>query len=173
MERVRLLRTAGLTAARALEGRFWRAVTSSHPLDTGGTQASGGRFNPRWEFGVLYCSDSPQLALAEESAQGDAHDVQVIPVDVALARVLDLTDPLIRSGFLLRREDLTGDDRELTQRVGRAARAAGLEALLVPSVHGGTNLVVFLDRLDLGAQVRLVEGEQAERYALAHAAAAP
>ena len=164
MEPTQVLRIAGLTAGRRLEGRFWRAVDGAKPLDTNGTLAGGGRYNPPGEFGALYCSDSPEQASSEKAAQAADQPVRLVPIDVALAFVLDLSDPFCRASFLLRESDLTGRDHELTRRIGRAARAVGLEALLVPAAQGlGRNLVVFLDRLLPASRVRAATEQASER----------
>ncbi len=105
-------------------------------MDTNGTRSAGGRYNPKDEIAALYCSESAQLALAEEARQGASTQPRVVPIDVELERVLDLTDPRVRASYLLREADLCAEDHTLTTRIGRAARECGFEALLVPSVGG-------------------------------------
>lgn len=146
LEPSHLLRVVGLRAARSLDGYFWRAVRGVDSMRTSQTRQLGGRYNPQWEFEALYCCGSRELC-PKEASGGDSGPLRVTPLEVRLERVLDLTDPLLRTSLLLREADLTGDDEELTQRIGRAARDAGFEGLLVPSVQGGRDLVVFLDRL--------------------------
>lgn len=54
-------------------------------------------------------------------------------------------------------------DWTLTQELGRLAREAGFEALLVPSAATpGTNLVLFPDRLDPASSVHLLAVEPFE-----------
>jgi RES domain-containing protein len=157
LEPAHLLRVVGLRAARGLDGRFFRAVLGVDPLDTSETRQLGGRYNPRWEFEALYCSWSRELCLKEQAAHSGSAPSRVVPLDARLDRVLDLTDPFLRTSLLLRETDLTGEDEELTQRIGRVARDAGFEGLLVPAVHGGRNLVVFLDRLSSRSYVSAFE----------------
>ncbi len=157
MEPVHLLRVVGLRAAHAVEGRYWRASHGVDPLDTSLSRQEGGRFNPPWEFEALYCSWSRELSLKELAARAETRPPRVTPLDVRLDRVLDLSDPFLRTSLLLREADLTGEDEDLTRRLGRAARDVGFEGLLVPAVFGGRDLVVFLDRLGSRSYVHAFE----------------
>lgn len=84
-----------------------------------------------------------------------------------LTIVLDLTDAAIRRKLGLTLRDLVeedwqgiqaGGEESWTQAIGRGARAAGFEALLVPSARHrrGKNLVVFPDRLREGSFLKAV-----------------
>ncbi len=163
LEPTHLLRVVGLGAARRLEGRFWRAFDGANPLDTSGTRLSGGRYNPRWEFEALYGSWSRELCLRDRDGDREDARAHVAALDVQLEQVLDLSNPFVRMSFLLREEDLTGDEWELTGRIGRVARDAGFEALLVPTNHGGRSIVVFLDRL--GPRSYVTAAEQVDQGA--------
>jgi RES domain-containing protein len=86
---------------------------------------------------------------------------------VKLGTVLNLTDSAIRRkiGFTL--TELLDEDWEAiqargeeswTQAIGRGCCQAGFESILVPSArhHGGTNIVVFPDRLAAGSMLELL-----------------
>jgi RES domain-containing protein len=76
-------------------------------------------------------------------------------VPVRLRRVVDLTGPGVAAALGLSRETLTGPDLAPGQALAARLRAAGVEGLLTWSAAdpGGTNLVVFLDRLDPASAV--------------------
>lgn len=93
----------------------------------------------------------------------------MLSLDYDLQHVIDLRIP-----HTLEKLNLTIDELKqpwkiaqaenrpfLTQRIGAAARAVNVEALLVPSarVDGGTNLAIFTDRLRKGSRVILYVGE--------------
>ncbi|MFQ6090246.1 MAG: RES domain-containing protein, partial [Candidatus Bipolaricaulia bacterium] len=85
-------------------------------------------------------------------------------VQVTLRKVLDLSDDRVLRELGIERGDLmrvTGDEAEdyrLTREIARAARAAGFEALKVPSVTTcGSNLVVFSDRLSRSSGLELLD----------------
>ena len=69
-------------------------------------------------------------------------------IKVRVARVFDLTDPSTREKLGIRLEDLVSGEWGITQDLGRAARRAGFNALIVPSAAGShRNLVIFKDLL--------------------------
>lgn len=86
-----------------------------------------------------------------------------------LTKVLDLTDPDIRLAIGVTESDLKMEWDEVqraggeahTQSIGRLAREAGFEAIIVPSArHSGANLVVLNpDSLSAPAQL-LVAGQR-------------
>ena len=84
-------------------------------------------------------------------------------VRVELHKVLDLTDPATLELLGIRREELVSPDWRLTQELGRKIREAGFEAALVPSAAtSGTNLALFLDRLQPASSVQLSDLEPIE-----------
>lgn len=132
-----------------------------------GTKAFGGRWTPPGAFATVHASLDVHAALAEslgtQSHYGigaaDRLPLVLVALDVSLRRVLDLTRESILVALNLSRQRLVrcrwraAMDRgqeALTQSVGRVAfEAAALEGMLVPSAQarGGTNLIVFPDRL--------------------------
>jgi RES domain-containing protein len=150
-------RSLAVHLAGPLRARFCRATEegeSDDVLDLEASRRSGGRYNPPGEFGAVYCSDSPELCLAERISNGGSGRMAVVPVEVVLKRVLDLTSTSVREALGVPLEDLVSDGHEVTRRLGVAARASGIEALLAPSARGpGRNLVLFLDALDPSSRV--------------------
>jgi RES domain-containing protein len=112
----------------------------------------------------VYASLDPETALAESLAHyrrfgvpiRDAMPRTLNAVSLALHRILDLTAGTVRRHLavsqsrMLAEEWWIGQERDeeaVTQAVGRAAQAAGLEGLIVPSAArlGGKGLVYFPD----------------------------
>jgi RES domain-containing protein len=88
-----------------------------------------------------------------------------------LQAVFDLTDPDIRQSIGFSFQELVGEDwraiqddgeESWTQAIGRGARTAGFEALLVPSArcNDGRNMVVFPNRLLAGSTLLIQSPEE-------------
>jgi len=159
---------AGLPG-RQLRGQFYRLVPQhlqDRALSPEGSGLYGGRYNPKRAFEALYCGEGPAVCWAEvrKTTGGRRLGPFVLAsVMVKLQRVLDLTDHAVLQRLGLRPEDLVASDWAHTQELGRLARQAGFEALLVPSAAPpGRNLVLFPDRLNPASSVHLVSVEPAE-----------
>lgn len=163
-------RIAALRPAQ-IQGNFFRIVSAKYQneiLSTAGSFQYGGRYNPKGEFGWLYLSEGEEICAAEVLRAADDPDFFKQPricgtIQVMLEKVLDLTDEQILKELGIRKEDLlqdTGDrerDYRLPRRIGRLARAAGFEALKVPSVTSqGNNLVIFRENLSGRAKVEVI-----------------
>ena len=92
----------------------------------------------------------------------------IVEVGVKLVKVLDLTNSEVRDALDVREADLIAEwegiqaagGESLTQYIGRFARDAGFEALIVPSArHLGHNLVI-LNLNDLSAESQVEEIKQ-------------
>ena len=151
-----------------------------------GSRLGGKRFNTRLEFGAVYTSLDPHTATAEvdgKYADFDVHPADIPStakhpqvrtfIDFRLQRVLDLCDPAVRRRLGVTRADLgrgwmksnSRDEESFTQALGRAARSAGFEALLVPSrFAGGVNLVWFPGRLLPGSRVWIPHEKELLNY---------
>ena len=138
-------------------------ATAEHLLSGLGGIMAAGRWNAMGAFRVVYACLTPEGALAEALARSrhrgiaDSHAMPLVvsALRARLATVLDLRtdaagDALAVSPEALAREDwrvATGGGREsLSQAVGRAAHAAGLEGMIVPGV-AAANLLILPDHL--------------------------
>lgn len=138
-----------------------------------GSARAGGRWNPAGSFPTVYASLEPETAMSESLATFRYYGWPLhsaLPrlfraIHVELGSVLDLRElppghPLHEWMERALREDwriLQSRGWESTsQAIGRAACAAGLEGLLVPShaSPGGGNLVAFPERLGPGSTIR-------------------
>lgn len=154
---------------RPLRSRFYRILPGhlrDRALSTEGSVLYGGRYNPKDAFGALYCSEKPATCIAEvrkATAGRTLSAFVLVSVTVELQRVLDLTDHAVLQRLGLRSEDLIAPDWAPTQELGRLAREAGFEGLLVPSAAApGTNLVLFPDYLASASSVQLQAIEPVE-----------
>ena len=140
-----------------------------------GAMKGGGRWNPVGLFRTVYASLTPEVATAEALAHSRHYgipDYQQLPrvlvsLEVALERVLDLTDGRVRQCMRISLARMMSDDwraaqdagREaLTQAIGRAAFDAGCEGMLVPSraVRGTANLALFVDQFRPASRLKVV-----------------
>jgi RES domain-containing protein len=128
-----------------------------------------GRWNRHAEYGCLYTSLSADGARAEYAKElrrvavepSEDKPKDLVSLNVAVARVLNLTDADKRLEFGVTLETLRGDsddDLESCRLVADLARLAGYDAILSPSaaLDGATNLNLYIDgRAD---HMRLMEG---------------
>ncbi len=177
-------RVANLAAAaREFHGEIYRSVSpkyaTARDLVTGeGAKRFGGRWNP---VGVpaIYGSLTPQTALEETLAHARYYGLPIntsmprtfVAIHVELSRVLDLTAGRnLQSLRVSEQRMLECDWRKVgaagrepvTQRIGRLAAEANLEAILVRSSadNDGSNLVVFSDNLWTTSRVSVVSPDR-------------
>lgn len=131
-----------------------------------GSKITGGRFNFKGTFEVLYLSCDVHTCIEEttHAARSSGFDVaKMLPrttvgVKVRLSRVLDFTRIGILRQIGISKSVLAGTDWEriqnvenkeaVTQSIGRFAKQVGFEAILVPSaVWRGKNLDIFPDNV--------------------------
>jgi len=148
-------------------------------LSAKGSFLAGRRFNFKRTFEVLYLSCDLHTCLEEttSSLKRDGFETAItlprlmIGIEVNLQRVLNLTDGARRRKLRITSRMLTApnwaktqnvDKKEaFTQQLGRLARDAGFEAILVPSaVTRGKNLDIFPDRLLTGSSLKLINRHQ-------------
>lgn len=133
------------------------------PLWGGAARLFGARFTPQRGFDSIYLADNPITAFIEASAlillpsgpvPRRSAPWTVVTVDGVLNGLLDLTDPAVLAALGTTRHELTGNwvtsPRPPTQVLGQSAfnsgRIVGLK--YASAKHpGGTNLVVFPDRI--------------------------
>lgn len=135
-----------------------------------GSFITGGRFNQRGKFHVLYLSLEKETCLAELEKYAERgglalkkelpHPTTIFPWEIRLSCVLDLTDASVREKLLIDEQMLCQTDWETlqnhyeiiaaTQRIGKLAKDYGFVALLTPSSAkpGGRNLNIFIDNVD-------------------------
>jgi RES domain-containing protein len=160
-----------LPSAIEFSGVCYRSVsqkfaTRKSVTSAAGSLITGGRYNLKGAFEVLYlaldvhtCTEEVTRSMqVSEFVVADSLPRTTIAIEVKLSRVLDLTDSRILRELGVSAAVLAGTDwkniqnnhgREaITQEIGRYAREAGFEALLVPSsVWNGKNLDIFPDKL--------------------------
>ena len=131
------------------------------PLSAIGSRIRGGRYNRKGAFEAFYIANTQETALYETEAifkfagivvgvrhlprvmlslEYNLHDIVELRESTALA-TLGVTIDEFKAPWKLAQAE---DRPTLTQRIGAAAHAVDIEALLVPSarVDAGTNLVV-------------------------------
>ena len=124
--------------------------------------ASGGRWGPRGEFGVLYlgrATDSVVIEayqhLVDIDLEGRLTAAMIGPRNlvtcrVRLSRVLDLRNPAALARAGLTAADLASPvgSYEACQRVGRAAHRYGLDGIMAPAAsRPGETLAVFVQHI--------------------------
>lgn len=149
-------------------GEGWRHLGPLYDPRSGeGARLHGGRFNPPGSFPVLYICQSRPCAVAELMRLGERQAIGVeglLPrvlyrYEIALDRVLDLTNGDVRAQVGLSMDLLTGPDWTACQELGAAAHALGARGINSPSATGvGDILAVFVQHIGLGRlEPQLVE----------------
>jgi len=158
------------TRAAPWSGVIYRSTSPRHFSRDGvlsgmGSFRRGGRWNPAGVKAV-YGSLTPETAMAETLQHYRYYSIPIpdampkvfVAVRVSVQRCLDLGDTATLAALGLGAAELLAEDwrahnqagqEALTQAIGRAVAAAGLEALLAASSaeKGGMNLVVYPDAL--------------------------
>ena len=161
-----ILDAALLDAIDALEGeRFdgnvWRATWATRDPLSG--SSGGGRWSPDNDFEALYTSLEKNGALAEiyyhlsKAPVFASSNTLINKLHVSLEKVLRLSENDLRNLGL---EDPLASriSRAESQVVGAAAYLLDYEALIVPSARWDCeNLVLFLDKFDMGECLQVIE----------------
>lgn len=156
-----LLEALDSLRSEQLEIDVWRVTWASRDPVMG--SSGGGRWSPDNGFEALYTSFSENGAIAEvyhhlsnapvfSSSHVRAHRIQV-----SLEKVLKLDSERLKS---LGIKDPVGTriDYDQTQSIGAAAHLLDYEGIVVPSARWDCmNLVLFLDRIDIGQQLKVQE----------------
>jgi len=160
-------------------GDCWRYQAITHPsgrdiLSGKGAFSHGGRWNAPGAMPVVYGSTLARVALAEAEAHDKYFGIVCrkarlhVCIGMSFSRALDLTAAPVLHKLGLKVRDLQAEDwrkingerhESLTQCVGRAACAAGVEAMLTPSacVKGGVNIAFFPGNKAGGSKVFLYD----------------
>jgi RES domain-containing protein len=179
----RLLDAMKLAAARAhpWSGTIYRSAppkwSAGRDMLTGfGSMKSGARFNAPGSFAAVYGSTTPELAMIESLAYQRRAGLPVeraLPlvfkaVSVEVERLLDLTDAAVLGELSVTADELRTEawwlarargEESLTQAVGRAAHACGVQALLVAPAHAlthGHNVIGLPDHIDPPSRLKVL-----------------
>jgi len=148
-------------------------------LSPEGSRITGGRYNFKGSFGVLYLACDLHTCLEETTQANKAlgFDIArrlprtIVGIKVKLSKVLDLTDKKTRRTIGVSKSVLTETDwrhiqnvrnqEAITQQIGRFAKESGFEAILVPSAQTkGKNLNVFPDNLLPSSRIEVVNEDE-------------
>ncbi|TVQ00231.1 MAG: RES domain-containing protein [Balneolaceae bacterium] len=163
---------------KRVQDRLWREINTEYiletkpkPLYSDGPVKSGARFTPKGGFRTLYLTYDRQTASLEIQASFKKNDGKIIdladrsttilPIDVDLDAVLDLTDTNILDLLKTNTSELTGEWRytqitsvAVTQILGQAAfeskRIKAIKYHSAKDPYQGRCLAVFIDRLVKG-----------------------
>lgn len=165
----------------AWEGVIYRSApprwAAGRDLITGaGSMKAGGRFNAAGSFPIVYGSTTPELAMIESLAfQRRAglpveHAMPLVfkAISVKVQRLLDLTDPHVLAALQVASDQLVNEawwlvrlrgEESLSQAVGRAAHAAGIQALRAASAHSaahGHNILLLPDHIRPPSELKVL-----------------
>jgi RES domain-containing protein len=137
---------------------LWRAVQEGYdPLSTQGARIRGGRWHPAG-IDVLYTSFEPTTAraeLARAAALQLRPEAELYPITLArlavTAEIVELDEDEVLKLLGVQVPFTALVPTKQTQRIGRAAIDAGIEALVVPSVAAPALNAVLLSKSVLGA----------------------
>ncbi len=161
-----------------VQKRLWRELNTEYileanpkPLYSEGPVKSGARFTPKGGFRTLYLSYARLTASLEIQSSFKKNDgslidladrpTTILPVDVDIDSVLDLTDDSLVQMLKTNYSELTGEWRysqissiAITQVLGRAAfntnRIKAIKYRSAKDPQHGVCLAVFIDRLVKG-----------------------
>jgi len=149
---------------RPFEGIAWRHMFND--LDPARANTRGARWNPPG-IAAIYTSLDRDTAIAEAdfviASQPYRPHVtrQLYQIRLALSAVVDLSERAVLGDFGVTPALLASPDHSPCQNVGGACHWLGADGILVPSarLQAGTNLVVYVDRMDIDAPFAAVDRE--------------
>lgn len=161
-----------------VQKRLWRELNTEYILETNpkplyseGPVKSGARFTPKGGFRTLYLSYDRMTASLEIQSSFKRNDgslidladrsTTILPIDVDIDSVLDLTDDSLVQKLKTNNSELTGEWRysqissiAVTQILGRAAfntdRIKAIKYRSAKDPQQGVCLALFIDRLVKG-----------------------
>lgn len=169
--------------AVTFEGTIVRSVGTRYAnendfLSGRGAAQTGGRWSPRG-VRAIYASLDVVTATREAYANFLVYGFPLSAIrprvmagaTARLQVVLDLNDRRTRGRTAFTLTDLTqedwaaiqaGGEESWTQAIGRGARAAGFEAILVPSARcrAGRNIVIFPENIAKGSSLKLLSPQE-------------
>ena len=156
--------------AKPFRAKVYRIIARHYqhqPLSQERSLSYGGRYNPPYQFGALYCGLSEEICWLEIEKRHEGplkrSRFKLIPIRLHLQKVLDLTDSRIRTELNIKFKSLIHPtDYSVTQKIARLAREAGFEGILAPSSsESGSILAIFMDRLLPQSKVRVRRSRRA------------
>jgi RES domain-containing protein len=168
--------------AQAFSGPTYRSCTPSYATETDlvtgeGSKLHGARWNPKG-IAVVYAADSPETAMAESLAHFRYFGIPVqsamprvfVAIELKLKCVVDLRESNVRQRLHVSNDTMiTIDWRKevkagvlpITQAIGQAAFAAGVEGIIVPSAaqSDGFNVLVFPANLKKGSKILVLNAD--------------
>jgi RES domain-containing protein len=177
------------TLGQPARGSIFRGVPLKHqrsPLSAIGSINKGGRYNEKGAFEMLYFANDGDTVLRETrivkyDAGGGPITVPtrayvLISLHYDVSYLVDLTDADVQEALklddnVLRGEwevDILNGKKPLTQDIGHAARAAGIEAIIVPSARnpGYKNTNFIVDQLLETSSIRIHDTDGFEHDAV-------
>jgi RES domain-containing protein len=141
--------------AVSLSGTAYRMISvpnySRYGVGTEGAKHTGGHYNLKDQFGVLYLSDRPDTVVHEVHQKLSAGKFNnelnfpylLLSVNFKLSKLLDLRNARVIAALNLSAEDLDQRWRDLnrkgklakTQMLAQACYGSGYEGIIVPSVR--------------------------------------
>jgi RES domain-containing protein len=161
----------------------YRSATPKYAKETDlltgeGSRLHGGRWNPPG-IAAVYASFTPETAMEETLAHFRYYGIPLhaamprifVAIRAQLTKVLDLTEGVNRRRIQIAesrllecdwRDDVKRGKESLTQLLGRAAKAAGFEAMIVRSAaaKAGYNMVIFPENLRTASQLSVLDPEK-------------
>ncbi len=161
------------TAGIAIKKPYYRStgIIYINSLISSIGSLSGGRYNPKNSFEVLYISPDPATAIEECKKTGNFKIPPriIITIEVNLQSVLDLEDPDIIKNFGIEEKKLLSPWRvpsykeSYTQTFGRLVyESKRFEGISYPSakVDNKYNLAVFPDRLKKDSEIIIYDPDK-------------
>jgi hypothetical protein len=155
-------------AAEAFSGEVWRVTAKGRDALRG--SAAGGRWSPQGEFEVLYTSLARAGALAEigyrlslEPVWPSRLEHEIHRITARTANSLRLADMASLSALGVDAARYAGFEYAATQAIAAAAHFLDFDGLIVPSARSAElNLVVFAEKLDIGARLTVEASERVD-----------
>jgi RES domain-containing protein len=167
---------------RSSQGLYYRVIRPKYmngPLSTKGSVVTGGRYNPKDDFGVLYFAEDLVVGLAEvrmilqgmpEFTRQKPATRLILCVSVTISNVLDLRDEATMETLGTSLQELCGPWEQYdyagklapTQQLGSAVfLVQSFQGILYPSAKDSSkhNLAVFPDRLGEKDSVEIADDD--------------
>lgn len=149
---------------QTFEGVVWRHMFNE--LDPARANTRGARWNPTG-VAAIYASLERLTAIAEADFAIASQPIrpratrQLYQIQVELVAVVDLSGKGVLGKFHVTEADLASPDHGPCRNLGGACSWLQADGIKVPSSRraGGTNLVVFVERMDVDASFSVVQRE--------------